>query len=360
LVSCLDEIKVNHNFDYYLTGRKNLSLVSPTKETPYIFNLLGCYSDPQSLILTYNDLFDYLSNVLIGDIFPAAIRIMLQEAQNIIFLGVDFDKWYFQLLVKLLTKNDKKFKILRYASPDIPWHEPVKYICENNFHITFVGPDIKNFLNELYYYCSIKEILRGEPIITDRKKFNPEIFISYKRSGASLELVSQLVETSNDLGYNVIYDQEDVKYKELITLYMDRLGWGRYIIPVISDEYLKSEYCMYELMKINQNGEFEKKVFPIAMGDSDIFIESGQKKYEAYWGEEIKKLKSSRNKNQSTGEIKNIVKKIEEYEKYQRTIPEILRVLTTRNIMTAEFHQNDNFKTLFKAIQEEIDEDLRI
>jgi hypothetical protein len=360
VITCLESMNVDFGFDYYLTGRKNMSTFRPTINNPYVFNLLGSCVDPQSLILTYNDLFEYLSNVLNDDIFPPAVRIMLQEAQNIVFLGVDFDKWYFQLLVKLLTKNDRKFKILRYASPDVSWHQPVKFICENNFRITFVGPDIKNFINELYYYCSTSGNLRGEPILTGGKIFNPEIFISYKRSGLSKELVSSLVAAANNFGYNIIYDQEDVKYKELIKLYMDRLGWGRYIIPVISDEYLKSEYCMYELMKINRNGDFERKVFPIALDEPELFKESGHKKYESFWRDEVNKLKGGLSQIHSTAEIRNYLKKIEEYEEFEKTIPEILRVLSTRNLMTAEFHMRDGFMSLFKAIQDEIEEDLRI
>ena len=52
---------------------------------------------------------------------------------------------------------------------------------------------------------------------------------------------------------------------------MQEIGRGRCIITVISDKYLKSPNCMYELVQIAENGQFYDRIFPDrAAGRADL------------------------------------------------------------------------------------------
>ena len=44
---------------------------------------------------------------------------------------------------------------------------------------------------------------------------------------------------------------------------MQRMERGKCVIVVISDRYLKSPHCMYELVQIVNNGEFDNRIFPM-------------------------------------------------------------------------------------------------
>lgn len=46
-------------------------------------------------------------------------------------------------------------------------------------------------------------------------------------------------------------------------LFMQRMEKGKCVIVVISDRYLKSPNCMYELVQIVNNGEFDNRIFPM-------------------------------------------------------------------------------------------------
>jgi hypothetical protein len=362
MVSCFDEYGCEHTFDFYIRGKKNLINEIPTTGKPYLFNLAGSYTDPESLILTYDDLFEYLRNILPGDALPTAIRTNLKNAVNITFLGVEFEKWYFQLLVKLLTEFDEKFELLRYAAPDLSSLENINSICANNFEITFVGPDVNNFINELYYHCYKHKdhSLRGEKDHTGVRLFNPEIFISYKHGGESEEVADKLFETGNAKGYNIVYDKANLEYKGRTWEFMQRIGWGRYVIIIISDGYLKSEYCMFEFMEIMSKAEnLEDRSFPIVLPDADIFRELNRKKYDNYWKDEIEKLKTGLSEMGSDELLKRVAA-IRKYEKIQKAIPKLMEFLDSRNSLTLQKLRDDHFNPIFMALDKKIEEDLSI
>lgn len=356
----IPELKEKAVFDFYVKGKKNLKNDTPSKESPYLFNLFGCYTEPESLILTYDDLFEYLRNILPGDGLPPSIRTFLRSAEKITFLGVEFDKWYFQLLVKLLTESDEKYEILRYASPDLSFDANVNCICEKNFEITFVGPDISSFVNELYYHCykSDPPKLRGEPILTGNEVYNPEIFISYKHNGGSEELAESLYKKGEESGFNIIFDQVNLEFRDRLWEFMKRLGWGKYIIVIISDEYLKSEYCMFEFKEIIRHGQnFDERVFPIVMKDAEVFGENKWNKYDAYWKGEIEKLKDYL-KDKDSKSLRSSIESIEKYEEIRESIPQMMEFLGS--IVTYNVQEDATFAKMFGAIREQIKNDLEI
>lgn len=372
LKNCFDDLKnepkaadhpctkiFDYTFDFYKKGKNNFDCASPSSEKPYLFNLFGCYTEPDSLILSYDDLFEYLQNALNGCL-PSSITTKLKDTRNITFLGFSFDKWYFQLLAKLLTQFDDKYEMLRYAAPDMSSSENIKLICENNFEITFVGPDASNFVNELYYHCYSKSILRGEADKLGGKVFSPEIFISYRHKGESEVIADNLYEAARTKEYNIVFDKTDLKFGGKVREFMKRLGWGEYVIIIVSDDYLKSEYCMYEFIMIMRNdGLTQNRVFPIVMPDADFYKETSRNKYENYWNDEIMKIKFNIKDSKSVANLRESIKTIELYEEFIQRIPEVIDFLNNRNSLTYLIHQSENFASLFEAIDAKIQEDLR-
>jgi internalin A len=76
-----------------------------------------------------------------------------------------------------------------------------------------------------------------------------EIFISYNWED-DIEFVERLDQAFSEKGVNLIRDIRAIPYKGLINEFMERIGRGKCIVVVLSDEYLKSPYCMFELVQI--------------------------------------------------------------------------------------------------------------
>ena len=109
-----------------------------------------------------------------------------------------------------------------------------------------------------------------------------EVCVSYSRKDGR-EIADKVCETLKARGINAIRDEEDLKYKGSLRKFMQRISEGRYVITIISDEYLKSKYCMEELLGIEANGNFEERVFPLVLDNTDIHNAEKIVDYVYYW-----------------------------------------------------------------------------
>ncbi|TNE50225.1 MAG: hypothetical protein EP344_17475 [Bacteroidetes bacterium] len=81
------------------------------RDRPLVYNLCGSYREDASLVLDYDDLFQLLKNTMGTPGLPKKVRRALGEARSFFFLGFDFDKWYTQLLLRLLTEDNTPMHI---------------------------------------------------------------------------------------------------------------------------------------------------------------------------------------------------------------------------------------------------------
>lgn len=93
------------------------ALTDLATDRPIVYNLIGTFSQPESLIFTYDDLFDYIFSILGDNRLPQELQIILKNAERFIFLGVNFSKWYMHLLLKLLA-SDKNVLAIDDKVPD--------------------------------------------------------------------------------------------------------------------------------------------------------------------------------------------------------------------------------------------------
>jgi hypothetical protein len=74
----------------------------PTPERPLIYHLLGTFDEPESLVLTEDDHFDFLIGVTRNqDLVPAVVRRRLSDSA-LMFLGFGLDEWDFRVLYRSL------------------------------------------------------------------------------------------------------------------------------------------------------------------------------------------------------------------------------------------------------------------
>lgn len=127
----------------------------------------------------------------------------------------------------------------------------------------------------------------------------PRVFISYAWGDDTptgqlrAKVVDDLCVTQ---GIKVHRDRDEMRPGDLISEFMDRLADGDFILPVISDKYLRSEYCMYELFRIYRNcadkpDRFLQKVIPIILPDSKIDSTDDRLERAIYWTNKEAKLK---------------------------------------------------------------------
>jgi hypothetical protein len=107
------------------------------------------------------------------------------------------------------------------------------------------------------------------------------VYISYAWGDSTPEgqrrgqLVDDLCQALSASGISVLIDREQVKPGERISAFMDAISKGDMIIVVLSDRYLESEFCMYEINGIwRQSNEdehlFLSRVIPLILPDAKL------------------------------------------------------------------------------------------
>jgi internalin A len=192
----------------------------------------------------------------------------------------------------------------------------------------------------------------------------PKIYFSYAwgddhETGESREqIVEELYESLKNDGYSVFRDKEDSTYRDLISDMMKNIGKGKFIVVAISDKYLKSPNCMFELYEIYRNSQLEKekfleKIFPIRVESIrlsdpkvlDVYFEYWEQQ-EKEWAELIIKrgTRISPAQHERYKRIKTIAAELGEF----------LEILSDMNTKTKDDLSENNFEEIKKAIMNQM------
>ncbi len=122
------------------------------KNKPLILNMLGHYSDTQSLVYTHHALFEYLYSLPITKI-PDNIRFKIKDKiKCFLVLGVHFNKWYLKLIFFLLSKlaSDKvsQTAIFSYDDKDAAESAEINFY-KTYFQIEFLKMSDQEFIKAL-------------------------------------------------------------------------------------------------------------------------------------------------------------------------------------------------------------------
>jgi len=87
----------------------------PTPERPLIYHLFGEFSEPDSIVLTEDDYFDFLIGVTSNkDLIPPVVRRALTDTA-LLFLGFQMDEWNFRVLFRSILAQQGGGRRDRYA-----------------------------------------------------------------------------------------------------------------------------------------------------------------------------------------------------------------------------------------------------
>jgi len=176
------------------------------------------------------------------------------------------------------------------------------------------------------------------------------VYISYKWGGESERIVDEIEKALQEKGISLIRDKRALGYKDSIKDFMKRIGMGSCIIVVISDRYLRSKNCMFELLEIASHQDFFDRIFPIVLGDADIYDPVTFLGYVKYWEDKISDLDEAM-KTVSQANLQGIRDDIDLYDEIRDQISSLTDILEDMNTLTPEMHENSDFQILIDAIE---------
>ncbi|MEO1261930.1 MAG: SIR2 family protein [Bacteroidota bacterium] len=159
LPKAFDKLSIPYQFDFYQRHQEPKSIKTPSKSQPLIYNLLGSIKDEESMVLSHNDMFEYIKSTLSANRMPDKLKLGLQKTRNLILLGLPLDKWYFQLVLRFLDVRSNNLAMKRYAANQ-KLEDKVYTFYTEQFKMNFVSDDFSDFVDNIYSRCEAKGILR--------------------------------------------------------------------------------------------------------------------------------------------------------------------------------------------------------
>ena len=182
------------------------------------------------------------------------------------------------------------------------------------------------------------------------QEYEQTIFISYAWGGEREEIVNQIDKALQARGIRITRDKRDLGYKGSIKEFMERIGQGNCVIVVVSDKYLRSSNCMFELVEIAENKQFHDRIFPIVLADADIYDPVKRLGYIKHWEAKRAELAAAM-KDVDPANLQGIREDMDLYDRIRDKISGLASTLKDMNTLTPEIHQNANFSHLYDAIE---------
>ncbi|KAB8317022.1 toll/interleukin-1 receptor domain-containing protein [Tolypothrix campylonemoides VB511288] len=316
-----------------LKHRSNRALVKSDREDGKIFiSISGSHSTRRELLATIRSQFDAIHQTIKGLVAQEKVPIpghpnIVVDYQNLLI----YEQKGLPIIPEGLTETFDARQLLNGIEPEEQRRER-----QRDREDKFMGAS--------------KSTRSSKP------ELDKEIFISYTwRDEHSKPYVEQLEQTFQAKGIKIIRDTNAVGYKARFQEFMQRIARGKWVIAVISEQYFKSENCMFELVEVANNGDFYKRIFPIILLDANIYDDLQIIEYIKYWEDKKKKLNEAI-KEVGSEFLEGIREKIDLYSKIRNTIAKLIKILGDMNTLTPEIHSQSEFEELLKAIEERLDE----
>lgn len=270
--------KKNREYDYDYFKMYEGSHDPPSKHSTLIYNIFGDYEDMDSMVLTFKDLSNYMQSFMESE---PNIKQALNDAKAILFFGFSYDKWYFQLLLSMLRLEDGRKN---------SWETPkdnIKNFYVGEFKMKFFSDSTATQIIDELHQATLDGLIKPP----EKEEAPPiEVYISYSWDGESEEFAELIEETFKTNKIHLIRDKTAMKVKDRISKFMKRIGKADSVVVILDEKYLKSRYCMFELLEIYKNKNFEKRIHTIILDDAKIFDPEDRYVYKQYWKAEIDDL----------------------------------------------------------------------
>lgn len=183
--------------------------------------------------------------------------------------------------------------------------------------------------------------------------YESAVFLSYKWGGEGEEIVSLIEQALQTRGIKLIRDKRDLPYKGSLRSFMERLGQGNSVILIISDEYLRSRHCMFELLEIAEAEEFRDRIFPVVLDDADIYDPVKRIQYVKYWeGKRAELAEAMRTVDPAN--LQGIREDMDLYDRIRDGISGLTNTLRDMNTLSPDIHKAGGYHILVDAIAERL------
>ncbi len=238
-------------------------------------------------------------------------------------------------------------------------------IEDHNVEYIEVGKSSKEYMYNgvIYYFDDVKR----EPI----KKIPITMFLSYCQKDKGIANIVEEKLKENEKRLEIFRDIREVEYRDKFSEFMQTISDKDFVLSIVSDRYLKSRNCMYEMSELMRDRKYESKLLFIIVSDSDkkyclledlpddenqgvgahIYDVGQQTEYLMYWQEKEQKMKNAIEKINDPVISRNQISELEVIKTIELKIRDLMSTLFDRKGISFEEMLNTNFIDMMDIIR---------
>lgn len=162
----------------------------------------------------------------------------------------------------------------------------------------------------------------------NKNKDHITIFLSYNwHDGETADRIDQYLSSLS--GITVKRDVRDIGAWKSIREFMASIRDQDYAVLIISDLYLKSKNCMFEVTEVMKEREYGERIFP-AVVEHGIYDPLIRAEYVRYWQQECDKLEAAI-RGLDPAYVTELAAELKRYKSIAASIGEFLSMVAERN-----------------------------
>lgn len=232
----------------------------------------------------------------------------------------------------------------------------------------FMRKTIEPFVIALREYIEIKLIEADDTSSNDdNATVRTNIFLSYCQKDSKIaDLIDDTVssQTSSDL-VSITRDIRDVKYHQSFKRFMDSIQDHDYVVMLISDRYLKSRNCLYEVLETIKDHRFKDRLAYIVLCDDDskwledssekigakVYAVQDQAQYTIFWRNKEKEIRDKIDEIGDPAYTIELSKELKHIQKILLDLQDLLSFLSEYKGLPLQEYIDTNFNEILKYMK---------
>ena len=232
----------------------------------------------------------------------------------------------------------------------------------------FMRKTIEPFVIALREYIEIKLIVADDiPSNDDKVTGRTNIFLSYCQKDSKIaDLIDNTIssQTSSDC-VSVTRDIRDVEYHQSFKRFMDSIQDHDYVVMLISDRYLKSRNCLYEVLETIKDRRFQDRLAYIVLSDNDskwledtsdkigakVYAVQDQAQYTIFWRNKEKELRNQIEEIGDPAYTIELSKELKHIQKILLDLQDLLSFLSEYKGLSLQNHLDTSFNEMLEFMK---------
>lgn len=188
------------------------------------------------------------------------------------------------------------------------------------------------------------------------------VFLSYCQKDSDIaDLIDNGLKEKHEDKIHISRDIRDVAFHESFKQFMQTIQDHDYVIILISDRYMKSRNCMFEVLETIKDTKYQDRLLYIVLQDedkkyfpsikdellgADVYSNEGQTKYIVYWKHREEEIQQQIDEIGDTVSAINQIKEMKIVKKILLELPDFLDFIRDSKGLPLSTHVAENYASM--------------